>query len=288
MEQRTLRGEFTLEGVGIHGGVPARVVVRPAPPDRGRVFVSRGVEIPALVENVVDTARSTTLGAGSERVRTVEHLLSALYAYDVDNASIEIDGPEVPILDGSASPFASAIESVGTVEQGVEACVIRVRWPISIDMGMALLRADAGDELEIEASTRFDDWPEGAACVTTPVGATYRDRYRLQVAPARTFVFRREVEMLLAAGLAQGGSLENALIITPPSEFSTPLRVPQEWCAHKALDLIGDLSLVGARLQARVTAHGSGHRTNVLLARELAACAAVEEEDRIAARGSYA
>jgi UDP-3-O-[3-hydroxymyristoyl] N-acetylglucosamine deacetylase len=288
MEQRTLRTEFALEGVGIHSGAPARVVVRPAPPNYGRVFVREGIEIPALAANVVDTARCTTLGAGGERVRTVEHLLSALYALDVDNARIEIDGPEVPAMDGSALPFMEAIERAGIVGQDCEARVLTVCEKIPVDMGTAMLRAEPAGELAIDVTTRFEDWREGEAQVLATVGAHQAEGYRTRIAPARTFAFRQEVEVLIAAGLAQGGSLDNALIITPPSEFSTPLRVPQEWCAHKALDLIGDLSLVGARLRARITAQGAGHRANVLLARELVASAELDEEDRIAARGHSA
>jgi UDP-3-O-[3-hydroxymyristoyl] N-acetylglucosamine deacetylase len=258
-----------LEGVGIHSGAACAVTVSPADADTGRVFCVGSVEIPARADFVVDTARCTTLGKDEARVRTVEHLLSALYGLGIDNARMTVDGPEIPILDGSALPFVAAIQAVGIRAQGSLARTITPSEPIEVRDGVSLIRITPANALTIEVETEFADWPEGFASICYPVSAHAAEDYAKFVAPARTFAMRREVEMLLAAGLAQGGSLENALIITPPDTFSTPLRLPNEWCAHKLLDLLGDLALADARLNIDVFATRPGHRINTLAARRL-------------------
>jgi UDP-3-O-[3-hydroxymyristoyl] N-acetylglucosamine deacetylase len=266
MNQRTLSSHFSIQGTGIHSGAAARVSVRPAAPDSGRVFRCGGVTIPAGVEYVVDTTRSTTLGSDGTRIGTVEHLLSALAGCGIDNCEIEVDGPEIPILDGSARPFVEAILSSGVEAQHVPARFARVREPLPVAVGASELRAEPSDRLSIRVTTEFDDWPEGAATVSTDGHDGIPGGYADRIAPARTFAFRNEVEMLIAAGLARGGSLDNALIVTPPDSFSTPLRVPAEWCAHKMLDVIGDLALLNARPLMTITAHRPGHRVNTAFA----------------------
>jgi UDP-3-O-[3-hydroxymyristoyl] N-acetylglucosamine deacetylase len=271
MEQQTLSNPFSLEGVGIHTGSPSRVTVNPAEPDAGRIFLVNGTVIPARAQYVVDTTRCTTLGRDGVRVSTVEHLLSALAGCGVDNCVIEVDGPEIPILDGSALPFVDAIQSVGIEVQGRPAHFVRLRDEVVVSGNGSELRAAPADDLYLEVRTEFDEWPEGAAAIVTegrdgvPIG------YRANIAPARTFAFRREVEMLIAAGLAKGGSLGNALIITPPDGFSSALRVASEWCAHKVIDVIGDLALLDARLAIRLHALRPGHRINISLAQSISA-----------------
>jgi UDP-3-O-[3-hydroxymyristoyl] N-acetylglucosamine deacetylase len=266
VEQQTLAQAFTLEGVGIHTGAAGRVTAHPAPADTGRVFRSGGRDIPARADHVADTSRCTTLGADGARVSTVEHLLSALHGLGVDNVIIEVVGPEIPILDGSALPWVEAIQAAGVAAQGVPARVFTLAEPCEVAEGASRFQAAPGDGLRVEVVTEFHEWPEGRASQAYASGPEGARRYVDQVAPARTFAFRREVEMLLAAGLAKGGSLDNALIISPPDTFSTPLRLPQEWCAHKLLDVIGDLALVDARLNVHLTAIRPGHRLNVRLA----------------------
>lgn len=263
MEQQTLAGAFTLEGVGIHTGAYGRITVTPAEIDTGRVFVAGGVTIPARAEFVTDTSRSTRLGRDGVTVSTVEHLLSALHAWGVDNARIEVEGPEIPILDGSAAPFAAAVQQVGVRGQGKAARTLSLSKPVIIEERGVRIAAEPAADLHLSVRTEFDNWPEGSAECNAAVRPETSPAYQAEIAPARTFAFQAEVEQLLKAGLARGGSLDNALIITPPNGFSAPLRVPLEWCAHKMLDLIGDLALADARLEMRVEALRPGHRANV-------------------------
>src|SRR5262249_34657230 len=160
---------------------------------------------------------------------------------------IEVDGPEIPILDGSALPFAEAIHSVGLLSQGRAAKGLWLTEETCLEEGESQIRALPSQDYSLEVRTEFADWPEGDVALTTTIGPEKTDTYLQTIAPARTFAFEREVEMLRKAGLARGGSLDNALIISPPDSFSSPLRMPAEWCAHKLLDVIGDLALLGAR-----------------------------------------
>jgi UDP-3-O-[3-hydroxymyristoyl] N-acetylglucosamine deacetylase len=267
VNQNTLRDRIVFEGVGIHSGRQGRVVVEPAEADTGRRFVVEGVEIPARVESVVDTARCTTLGKDSAKVSTVEHLLSALYAYNIDNAVMYVEGVEIPILDGSSLPYVEAIEGVGVEAQSAPACSLCLQKTVMVQDRSATICAFPADAYQIVATTTFDGWEDGAAVCTHTLDSG--GGYRAEVAPARTFAFDFEVERLLASGLAQGGSLENALIISPPNGFSTPLRLEQEWCRHKILDVVGDLALLGVRLKLKVEAIRTGHRLNVRLAQAL-------------------
>jgi UDP-3-O-[3-hydroxymyristoyl] N-acetylglucosamine deacetylase len=263
MEQQTVAGSFTLEGIGIHTGAHGRVTVMPADVDAGRFFQVGSVTIPARAEFVTDTSRSTRLGRDGATISTVEHLLSALHAFGIDNACIVVEGPEIPILDGSAAPFAEAVRQAGVRGQSKAARTLSLQKPVIIEQGGSRFTAEPAAGLHLRVGTRFDDWPEGLADCHASVHQTTAARYCSDIAPARTFAFHAEVERLLQAGLARGGSLDNALIITPPDGFSAPLRVSQEWCAHKMLDLIGDLALADARLELQVDALRPGHRTNV-------------------------
>ena len=268
--QQTIAKSFTLAGVGIHSGATGRVTVHPAEADSGRVFRAGGVTIPARADFVVDTTRCTTLGAEGIRVSTVEHLLSALHGFCIDNAIIEVEGPEIPILDGSVLPFAEAIQAAGLVAQDKAPRIIRPE-KIEFTDGRSEYAAAPREfgRLTLSVSAQFDNWPEGNGAIRTEFGKDFSAQYQTEIAPARTFAFQSEVNQLIAAGLAKGGSLDNALIITPPAEFSTPLRLPQEWAVHKMLDLLGDLALVDARIEAFIVAARPGHRANVRLAREL-------------------
>ncbi len=266
--QRTLKRAVSLQGVGIHSGTQARLTLEPAPENFGRRFRINGVSIPAQVEYVIDTSRCTTLGFEGAKVSTVEHLLSALYATEVDNALLILEGIEIPILDGSALPFMEAIGEAGIEEQSALAPTLSLKEEVVVQDKSATACAKPDVTYSVTATTEFDAWSEGAASCTFQEGTT---DYLAQVAPARTFAFDFEVRQLLAAGLAQGGSLENALIITPPNEFSTPLRIEQEWCWHKVLDIMGDLALLDARLKMSLSAIRTGHRLNVHLAQAILA-----------------
>jgi UDP-3-O-[3-hydroxymyristoyl] N-acetylglucosamine deacetylase len=268
-EQRTLAHSFTFAGVGIHTGAQSRVTVHPADVDTGRMIRAGTQTFPVRADLVVDTTRCTALAYEGARVLTIEHLLSALFAYQVDNVLIEVEGGEIPILDGSALPHVQAIEQSGIIAQGKPARVLILEQPLVVQERGSELRAEPASTFQVEARVEFSQWPEGNMALTFVSDSNGPKSYAKNIAPARTFAFRQEVEMLLAAGLARGGSLDNALIITPPDEFSSPLRLPGEWCAHKLLDVLGDLALVNSRLQLSVTALRPGHTVNVFLARAL-------------------
>jgi len=261
--QNTIASAFTLSGIGIHSGRQGRVTVHPAEENTGRVFRAGGIEIPAHYNYVADTRRCTTLGHEGTTISTVEHLLSALYGMQIDNAVIEVEGIEIPILDGSALPFVEAIQSVGIAAQTASANVMTLSKEIHV-RGTSEMHVLPSETFSIRCAVAFENWTEGTANPLCEVESPAV--YANEIAPARTFAFQHEVEALLAAGLAKGGSLDNALIITPPNTFSTPLRMPQEWAIHKILDIIGDLALIDARLCLTLEAVKPGHRINTELA----------------------
>lgn len=264
MQQATLRDAFAFEGVGLHTGAHAAVEVRPAAPDRGIVFVTGGVEIPATAEYVVDTSRATVLGSGGRSVSTTEHILSALFGMGVSNAEIAIDGPEVPIADGSAAQFVKAIEAAGIAEQPASRRVLAPEEPFVLRDGERLVTV-----LPARAFTvRFvADFP-------APVGTEYfygeiaAGAYRDEIAGARTFGYLHEVEALRARGLALGGTLENAIVFAPEGPMQ-PLRWPNEVVRHKVLDLVGDLALLGAYPQCEIVAIKTGHAIHAHLTKAL-------------------
>ena len=265
--QTTLRDAIAFEGAGLHTGAPARVRVLPARAGSGLRFrVNGAVEFPARADYVVETVRATVVGVGEHRVSTVEHLLSALLGCGVDNALIEVDGPEIPVEDGSAKVFADAIDAVGLVRQP-EA---RVRWvptqPLVFRDGDKLLVIAPASTFRVRMTV---DYPK-------PVGAQYveaeiaPESYRRDVAPNRTFGFLHEVESLIKRGLAQGGTLENAVVFGPEGPLA-PLRSENEPARHKVLDLVGDFALLGAYPQCEVIAVKSGHKLHCTALRELVA-----------------
>lgn len=264
--QGTLAREITLAGVGIHTGQTTRLTLRPAPVDRGRVFVTAdGTEIPARVDFVTSCDRCTVLGRDGARVSTPEHLLSALYAAGIDNLEIGIEGEEVPILDGSALPFWQAVQEAGRESQGKPARTLTPARPLAVGSveGSQVLILPASEAL-FEYVLYYPHPMLGAQPVAWAPGQNYAD----DVAPARTFALWEEVQPLLERGLAMGGSLDNALIVHQDS-YSTPQRMPLEPGRHKLLDLIGDFALLDARLQARVLAVKAGHRWHVEAARKV-------------------
>ena len=263
--QTTLRDGIAIEGVGLHTGLPARMRIFPAPAGSGLRFrLNDAVEFPARAHYVVDTARATVLGSGGHRVSTVEHVLSALLGTGVDNALIAVDGPEVTVADGSAKTFTDAIDAVG-IATLPEA---RLRW---VPPQTRVFR-DGDKVLVVAPASSFRvrmtvDYP-------APVGTQYVEAevtpevYRREIGPNRTFGFLHEVEALIKRGLAQGGSLENAVVFGPDGPLA-PLRSPTEPARHKMLDLIGDFALLGAYPQCEVIAIKSGHKLHCSAVREL-------------------
>jgi UDP-3-O-[3-hydroxymyristoyl] N-acetylglucosamine deacetylase len=269
--QRTLQLKAVVEGIGLHSGRNVVLRLLPAPVDYGIRFIrtdlSHPVEIPARGAFVVDTTLNTTLGRDRARVGTVEHLLAALYALGVDNVRVEIDGPEVPILDGSAAPFVRLIEQVGIREQRASRRVAVVRKPAVVTDGDKEVRLLPGPMFSIHYAIDFQH-----PLITNQrfgLDLTARTFVR-EIAHARTFGFAREVEMLRERGLALGGSLENAIVVDDFHILNPEgLRFPDEFVRHKILDAIGDLSLLGMPVVGQLHAQKSGHALNQRLVSQL-------------------
>ncbi len=270
--QRTLGTSAELGGVGLHGGRPVRIALRPAPPDTGIVFVrtdAGGAEIPARIEFSGRANYATILERNGVRVSTIEHLLAALYALGVDNVRVELDSDEVPIADGSATPFVAMIQGAGIVEQPAERRYIVITRPIEISDGEKRISVHPANEYRITYAIDFDHARLGFQELTvSPWGVTAFTR---MLAPARTFVLEREVDALRKAGLAQGGSLENAVVIGEHGVLNEGLRFDDEFVRHKMLDLTGDLALLGHPLCGHVIAFRAGHDMHGLLAHRIMA-----------------
>ncbi len=263
--QSTLRDAVEFAGVGLHTGLPGRVRLTPAKPDSGLRFRLNGaVEFPARAEYVVDTRRATMLGVGEHTVSTVEHLLSAVLGMGVDNALISVDGPEIPVMDGSSKVFADAIAQTGTAVQHEPRARFIPTEPYIFRDGDKLLAVIPASTFRIRMIVDYE----------APIGSQYRDlevdpaTYLAEVAPNRTFGFQHEVEALIRRGLAQGGTLDNAVVFGADGPLA-PLRSADEPCRHKILDLIGDLALLGAYPQCEVIAIKSGHKLHCMAVREL-------------------
>lgn len=266
---RTLARPVTIRGVGIHTGAEATVTLAPAErPGAGVVFVVGEQEIPARASNVADTARCTVLGGpGGASVATVEHLLSALSGMGVTDCRVAVEGPEIPIGDGSAALWIEALAGAGIAPLGEQIAPLTLQEPIVLaGANGAFIAAFPAESLRMTVAVSF-----AHALVGTQVARFDPARgqsYAAEIAPARTFGFIEEVEALRAAGLARGGTLENAVVVYP-DRYSVPLRFPDELARHKLLDLIGDLALAGRPLVADVVAVRPSHRLNTDFARVL-------------------
>lgn len=275
--QHTLRDVLEFQGVGLHTGAPALVRIRPQVAGSGlRMRANGGAPFSVHAERVVETRRATVLGSGEHTVSTVEHLLSALFAMGVDNAHIEVEGPEIPIMDGSAATFAEAIATMGLVDQHAPRTVFAVDRPMVFHDADATLVVSPAQTFRIRFAVDYAP-PVGAQFIDATIDPEY---YVREIAPARTFGYLHEVEALLAAGLARGGTLDNALVFAPTGPM-TPLRWPNEVVRHKVLDLIGDFALLGAWPQVDVVSIKSGHR---LHAKAAAALRAAHAQRRVAAQ----
>ena len=264
--QCTLQAPVVFRGVGVHSGSQAELRVLPAPVGTGRLFRIGGREVPCRVASVVRTDRCTTLGDGQVSVSTVEHVLAAAAGLGLDNLVLELDGPEIPVLDGSALPFLQGFLEAGIEPQGAARGRCTLPRPLFVADGESLVLALPSEEPLLEASIHFAHPLVGAQHFGFRPGV---DDFSADLAPARTFGFWEEVQALLARGLARGGDLSNALILGGPGGFSSPPRFPNEPVRHKVLDLMGDLALLEVPLQARVLAVRAGHRLHVELARKI-------------------
>lgn len=266
--QRTLRRTVGTQGLGLHSGRTVNLTISPAPPDTGVVFVRTDltpeVTIPARTEHVVDTALATTLGidVGGERVvvSTVEHLLSALYGMGIDNARVEVDGPEVPVMDGSAAPFLFMLKGGGIEVQRHFKRFLVVRRPVEVEDGDKRARLVPARSFGITCTIDF----QHPLIRSQTLRFDFSDRaYHREIGRARTFGFLQDVERMKAMGLGLGGSLDNAIVVDDFSILNPDgLRFPDEFVRHKILDAVGDLALVGMPVIGHLTAVKSGHALN--------------------------
>jgi UDP-3-O-[3-hydroxymyristoyl] N-acetylglucosamine deacetylase len=271
--QHTLKASIGCVGVGLHSGQRVTLTFHPAGVDHGIVFrrTDLGVDIPARFDHVVETRLATVLGApGGATIGTVEHVVAALAGCGIDNALVELDGPEPPILDGSAAPFVFLLGCAGRTEQSAPRAMIEVRRTVRVSDGDAFveLRPDPGSGgLEMALSVDFTAVAIGRQALSLRLSP---ESFRNELARARTFAMAEEIEQLRAAGLAQGGSLENAVVVEQARVLNPAgLRMPDEFARHKLLDAVGDLALAGAPLCGRFVAHRSGHTLNNRLLRAL-------------------
>jgi UDP-3-O-[3-hydroxymyristoyl] N-acetylglucosamine deacetylase len=271
--QHTLRAAISCVGVGLHSGSKVSLTLRPAPAGSGIVVrrVDLGVAIPARWDHVVDTRLCTVLGLHDNpqaRVGTVEHVLAALAGCGVHNAILDVDGPEMPILDGSSASFVFLIDCAGIVEQDLPVTAIEVLRPVRIaheESFVELRPAQYG--FDVSVSIAFDAAAIGRQALTMRMGTA---GFRAGLARARTFTLAREVAHLREAGLARGGSLDNAVVVDGDTVVNPcGLRMRDEFVRHKVLDVVGDMSLAGAVLRARFVGHRPGHALNNRLLRAL-------------------
>jgi UDP-3-O-[3-hydroxymyristoyl] N-acetylglucosamine deacetylase len=275
LKQRTLKSLIRATGVGLHSGLKVAMTLRPAAPDTGIVF--RRVDLPEPVDlradafGVGDTRLASCLERDGVKVGTVEHLMSAFAGLGIDNAYVDVDAPELPIMDGSAGPFVFLIQSAGIEEQPAAKKFVRVKNPIEVRDGDKWARLDPYEGFRLSFSIVFQH-PLMEKSGTSATVDFAENSYVRDVARARTFGFSQEVEMLQEAGLALGGSLDNAIVMDEYRILNPDgLRLSDEFVKHKLLDAVGDLYLLGHPLLAAFSAHKSGHALNNRLLRALLA-----------------
>ena len=264
--QQTLKSAIHCAGIGVHSNRKVRMELRPAPPGAGIVFCrtdqpagSRRT-IPAVYDNVVDARLCTAIGNGRVSVRTIEHLMAAFAGCGIDNAVVELDGEEVPAMDGSAAPFVFLIECAGIVEQCAPRRTIEVLKPIRLGDESRYISITPADTFSIRCEIDFDHPALGYQSV---VFDPLRSSFRAEIARARTFCRESDVESILAAGMGRGGSLENTVVIGEDGPLNDGgLRYADECARHKALDCFGDLYLAGAPILGHVRCLRSGHGMN--------------------------
>lgn len=270
VNQTTLANPVETSGIGLHTAVPVQVRILPAPPDTGYVFKRADLsnfEIPASVESVAHCSYATTLMRTGVMLSTVEHLLAALRGAGLDNAYIEVDNLELPIMDGSSEAFTEMIEQAGLAQQPLARRALRVQRPVEVEQGNRRIRVEPAEAYEIDCMI---DFPHPLIGVQRFSLVLENGAFGREISRARTFGFTDEIEALRRANLIRGGSLDNAIVLTPEGMLNeTPLRFKDEFVRHKILDIIGDLALLGMPLLGRVTAERSGHILHAALMSKL-------------------
>jgi UDP-3-O-[3-hydroxymyristoyl] N-acetylglucosamine deacetylase len=270
MNQTTLARSVAISGVGLHTGVEVNMTLRPAPENTGYIFVRTdldGFEIPASVEYISHCSYATTLMRRGVVLSTCEHLLSALRGSGIDNCFIDLDNIEIPILDGSSEDFLELIENAGTTEQSLPRKTLVVKKRVEIDSDGRRMSVEPSEKFEIDCVI---DFPHPYINRQTYNFVLDNGSFGREIASARTFGFTHEIEMLRKANLAQGGSLDNAIVLTENGMLNeTPLRYDDEFVRHKILDIIGDLALLGMPVRGKFTAEKSGHAIHAQLMSKL-------------------
>jgi len=261
--QKTLRHEVGFEGIGLHTGRYAKVRLKPASRDTGIVFVrtDRQISIKASVDAVTDTAFSTTIGYNGVKIRTIEHVLAAIAGLGIDNIIVEVTGPEIPILDGSSIELTSLLMSGGIAKQSKNKPCLKITNPLVLTDGHAEMAVFPYNGKRITYKIHFNHHLLGEQELSVELN---RENFLLEIAPARTFGFLKDVEYLKANGFAKGGSYDNAIVLGEDSILnSSGLRFKDEFVRHKILDLIGDLALIGLPIYGHIFANKSGHTTHL-------------------------
>lgn len=281
LRQRTLKSLISASGVGLHTGRKVKLALRPAPADTGVVFrridLAEPVDIPARAELVGEAKLASTLTKGDVKVHTVEHLMSALAGLGIDNAFVDLDAAELPIMDGSAAPFALLLQQAGVEEQNAPKRFLRVKKPVEVKEGdkWARLEPYEGYKLSFSIDFKHPVIERTTQAVTLDFAQT---SYLKEIARARTFGFMHDIEDLREGGLALGGGLDNAVVLDEYRVLNAEgLRFADEFIRHKLLDAVGDLYLLGKPLLAAFSAHKSGHALNNRLLRALLADAGATE-----------
>lgn len=269
--ERTLAKPISATGIGLHSGKAVNLVLEPAPAGTGIVFVRtdlNGAKIPMSAHQITDTLMSSNLTAGNARVGTVEHLLSAVSAYGIDNLYVRVDAPEIPIMDGSAREFLALIDTAGIAEQSVQKTFIKILKPIKVTDGDKWACFEPYDDGFLMAFEIDFDHPFIKQTSQTATFEFNSENFKKDIGDARTFGFLKDLEALRANNLALGGSLDNAIVLDETSVVNDEgLRYPDEFVRHKILDAVGDLYVIGRPVLAKFSAYKSGHALNNALIR---------------------
>lgn len=267
--QHSIRKAVQCEGTGLHTGVTVTMTLRPAPPDHGIVFVAgpERAAVPVRPESLVNGHYATTIGAGGVQIQTVEHLLAAVSGLGIDNLLVELEGPEIPAMDGSAAPFVALLYAAGRESQvAMRRPSLRIQEPIRVGDEHRWIQVAPAPAFRVSYTLDHEHPAVGVQV------ASFEPTERVfvgELAPARTYGFLRDIEGLRQQGLALGGSLTNAVVVGQERILNGTLRFPDEFVRHKILDVVGDLALLGRRVVGHVVARNAGHALNHLLVREI-------------------
>ncbi|WDL74643.1 UDP-3-O-acyl-N-acetylglucosamine deacetylase [Helicobacter winghamensis] len=269
MRQQTIAKKVELVGIGLHKGVPVRMILEPLEENCGIHFYRSdvGVSIPLKPESVVDTTMATVIAKDGHKVSTIEHLLSAIHAYGIDNLKIVLDNEEVPIMDGSSIGYCMLLEEAGVIKQKATKKILKIKAPIEVKDGDKFVRFEPSELCVFDFSIHFSHPAIGTQSYKFNFSTK---NYKEEIARARTFGFLNEVQYLRSIGLALGGSLENAIVLDESSILNKDgLRYKEEFVRHKILDAIGDMALLGIPLLGAYVSYAGSHKLNHLLTKKL-------------------